>query len=156
MKIRSATNADAKKIRELVFAVLAEYGLKGDPDGTDADLNDIEANYFANGGLFEVVENEEGKLIGTVGLYAKADRVCELRKMYLLAETRGKGLGKQLMARVIEQARARGFRRIELETASPLIEAIALYTRFGFHRVECAHLASRCDQAYALDLEADH
>src|SRR5438132_1247743 len=153
MKIRAATNGDTDKIRELVFGVLAEYGLKGDPDGTDSDLNDIEANYIARGGLFDVVETEDGKVVGTVGIFPKAEGVCELRKMYLLREARGKGLGKQLMERVLEQARVLGFRRIELDTSSRLVEAISLYKRYGFRPIECEHIPARCDQAFALDLD---
>src|SRR5207302_1944231 len=135
MNIRAATNADCENVRELVFGVLAEYGLKGDPEGTDSDLNDIEANYIARGGLFELIETDDGKLMGTAGLFPKTEGICELRKMYLLPQTRGQGLGKQMMERMLAAARALGFRRIELETASPLVEAIGLYTRYGFRRV---------------------
>jgi hypothetical protein len=39
-----------------------------------------------------------------------------------------------------------------LETASVLTEAIALYRRFGFSPAPRKHLASRCDQAWVLDL----
>jgi hypothetical protein len=44
-------------VAELVFGVLAEYGLEPDPETTDADLQDIEANYLQRGGLFEVIED---------------------------------------------------------------------------------------------------
>ena len=43
-ELRSATNVDSDAIKEVVFAVLREYRLQPDPDGTDADLNDIEWN----------------------------------------------------------------------------------------------------------------
>lgn len=152
MKIRAATNRDTDKIRDVVFQVLVEYGLKPDPEGTDADLKDIEGNYIKAGGVFEVVETEDGRIIGTVGLFPKSAEVCELRKMYLMRETRGHGLGKQLLERMLATARTLGFRRMELETASPLKEAIALYQRYGFRPLECTHLASRCDRAFVLDL----
>lgn len=150
--IRPAANADAESIRRLVFAVLSEYGLRGEPDGTDADLKDIEANYLAPGGLFEVVE-EEGRLVGTVGLVPTGDGVFELRKMYVAREARGRGLGKRLLERVLAAARERGARRVELETASCLVEAIGLYRCYGFQPLGCPHITSpRCDLAFALDL----
>ena len=152
MNIRSANNDDRDAVKALVFGVLEEYGLKNDPSGTDADLEDIEKNYITSGGMFEVVENEDGKIIGTVGLYPKGDGVCELRKMYLLPEARGRGLGKELMGRVFNNARTLGFRRIVLETSSKLIEAIGLYKRYGFKQIEDDRLSSRCDKAYGLDL----
>lgn len=155
MEIRRATNADIDAIRELVFSVLAEYGLKSDPAGTDRDLEDIEASYFARGGVFEVVQANDGRIVGSVGLYPLRNRVCELRKMYLARAARGRGLGKQLMDRMLSQARGLGFRRIELETARPLVEAIGLYQRYGFRPIEGHALSQRCDQAYALDLAGD-
>ena len=67
--IRPATNADCKNIQKLVFGVLHEFGLTPEPDGTDADLNDIEKEYFERGGLFEILEDADGNLLGTVGLF---------------------------------------------------------------------------------------
>jgi len=153
MKIRLATNQDKEQIQQVVFGTLSEYGLKNDPNGTDADLNDIQANYIGCGGTFVVLEDENNKIVGTGGLFYLRHGVCELRKMYLLKETRGKGFGKQMMNYLLAKANELGFKRIELETASVLVEAISLYTRYGFRPITCAeHLASRCDQAYALDL----
>lgn len=153
MKIRLATNQDKEQIQQVVFGTLSEYGLKNDPNGTDADLNDIQANYIGCGGTFVVLEDENNKIVGTGGLFYLRPGVCELRKMYLLKETRGKGFGKQMMNYLLAKANELGFKRIELETASVLVEAISLYTRYGFRPITCAeHLASRCDQAYALDL----
>lgn len=150
--IRAATNADRERIAALVFGVLAEYGLRPDPETTDADLKDVEGGYSARGGLFEVVEDEGGNLLGTCGLYPLDAETCELRKMYLARQSRGLGLGKRLLERAVGHARGAGFKTIVLETASVLEEAIRLYTRFGFAPVESEHLAARCDQAYALRL----
>jgi putative acetyltransferase len=72
--------------------------------------------------------------------------------MYLFKEARGHGIGGRLLRRALAFARNRGYRRMELETASVLKEAIALYAGAGFHPIERKHLANRCDQAFALDL----
>ena len=149
--IRPATNEDAERVRALVFSVLAEFGLSADPSGTDADLYDIESSYIAPGGMFVVAEAPDGGLVGTVGFAPLGDGVCELRKMYLIPKARGCGLGKLLLARAIDQARAAGFKRMVLETASELADAKRLYTSKGFVPVESEHLSPRCDQAYALD-----
>ena len=153
MRIRSATNEDANAIREIVFVALEEYGLMTEHEGVDADLDDIERNYISAGGLFDVVEDDDGNLIGTLGLYPKGNGVCELRKMYLIPEVRGRGLGKRLMDRALDRARKLGFGRMELETASVLVEAIGLYKRYGFKPINPENLCARCDQAFALDLD---
>jgi putative acetyltransferase len=152
LMIRSASNHDRERIKALVFRVLAEYGLESDPESTDADLEDIEGNYLDRGGMFEVIEDGHGKLLGTVGLYPMDSEACELRKMYFVPQIRGLGLGRHILKRTINEARKLGFKRVVLETSSKLEAANRLYTGFGFRLAPRDHLASRADQAYVLDL----
>ncbi|MBN1509449.1 MAG: GNAT family N-acetyltransferase [Sedimentisphaerales bacterium] len=175
-RLRLATNADCEPVRTLVFTVLAEYGLKPDPACTDADLRDIEESYFNRGGVFYVLEAEDNSVIGSYGLYPVVEEspetgdrrpemstvsslqptasslTCELRKMYLHRDHRGKGLGKRLLEHALSEARRLGFATVTLETASVLKEAIRLYERYGFQPYHAAHLSRRCDQAYSLKL----
>lgn len=154
LTIRSATNADGEAVRALVFGVLKEFGLEPERDGIDADLDDIEANYLDRGGLFEVLEDGEGELAGTVGLYPLGSGEAELRKMYFVKDIRGKGIGRKLLRRTIGRAKELGFSRVVLETASVLKAAIALYTSFGFREIEGGH-AERCDKSFYLDLDLE-
>jgi putative acetyltransferase len=151
--IRTATNQDKDRITALLFGVLSEFGLQPNPESTDADLNDIEKNYLAAGGSFELLEDREGNLLGMVGLCPLDEETCELRKMYFVPQVRGLGLGKLILERTINHARQSGFRKITLETAGVLKGAIHLYLSFGFMPVESEHLAARCDQAYELNLQ---
>jgi putative acetyltransferase len=151
-QLRPATNADCDAVRDLVFAVLGEYHLAPDPDSTDADLDDIEQSYPARGGVFRVLEERDGTIVGCYGLYPTEPGTCELRKMYLRRDYRGKGLGRHLLEDALAHARQSGFRTIILETASVLKEAIGLYERYGFKPFQADHLSPRCDQAYVLNL----
>jgi putative acetyltransferase len=151
LTIRSATNADRAQIEELVFGILRSFDLALDRDGTDKDLSDIESNYLARGGVFEVIENNEGKIVGTVGLYPLDETTIELRKMYFDPSIRGRGLGKQMLKEMIEKAKILGYLRVYLETASVLAQAVHLYESEGFQPVEVKH-TPRCDQAYVLEL----
>ena len=152
-KLRPADNKDCQKVTSLVYGILAEYNLKPDPQTTDADLSDIEHVYFERGGTFYVLEEKDGSIIGAYGLYLIDRETCELRKMYLQCSYRGKGLGKFLLESALSQARRLRFKRIILETASVLREAINLYQSYGFVEYEPEHLSSRCDQAYVLELK---
>jgi len=156
--VRPAGNADRERVKSLVGSVLREYGLTPEPLGTDADLEDLEKNYINRGGVFELLEDANGELLGTVGLYpmpsvdAEKPKTVELRKMYFVPQLRGQGWGKKTMTRMIETARELGFKRIILETHSVLKEAIGLYKSFGFlPSCEGKHSA-RCDQVFFLDL----
>jgi putative acetyltransferase len=150
--IRSATNEDCARVQNLVFGILREYDLTVETGGTDADLADLEASYLKRGGVFEIVEDAGGNLLGTVGLYPLDAETVELRKMYFDKKLRGRGVGKKMLERMIEQARALGFKRIYLETATVLKEAAALYKKYGFQPTAEGIHSKRCDAAYFLEL----
>ncbi len=150
--LRRAGNEDREEVADLVYGVLKEYGLEPDPEATDADLKDIEQSYLERGGTFFVLEDPDGSIIGAYGLYPIESQACELRKMYLHKSQRGKGHGKFLLDSALAQARELGFKRVTLETASVLKEAIALYESYGFVEYMPDHMSSRCDQAYLLEL----
>ena len=150
--VRTATNRDRERVTTLVYGVLAEYGLPPDPCSKDSDLDDLERNYIRPGGVFELIEDKQGNLLGTYGLYRLDQDTCELRKMYFVPEIRGQGLGRQTLERCIDHARRLGYRCIVLETFSVLKEAIRLYTRFGFVLTETKRLSARVDQTYILKL----
>jgi putative acetyltransferase len=152
---RTASNDDRAAIENLVFRVLAEYGLSPDPNATDSDLRDIKGSYIAAGGIFDLLVNEAGDLVGSVGLCPLSNSVCELRKMYLIKTARGQGLGRRLLEHALDCAGQLGFSRVVLETASVLREAVALYERYGFRPYIPEHLAKRCDTAFYLDLKAN-
>ncbi|CAN5299611.1 MAG: GNAT family N-acetyltransferase [Gemmatimonadetes bacterium] len=152
--IRPSHAGDASAVRDLVFGVLAEYGLKPDHAATDSDLADIEIHYRARGGEFWVVEDGRGRIVGTCGLWMDPDSPAraELRKMYLLPETRGRGLGRRLLDTALNHARRAGVARMELETASTMTAAIGLYQSAGFVELDAVPDAPRCDRKFGIDL----
>ena len=150
--MRRATGADTAAARDLVFGVLGEYGFAPDPDGIDADLMDLEAGFLTDGGMFDVGIGQDDRLGACCGMKILAEGRLELRKMYVRRDMRGQGLGQRLLDRALAWARARAFERVELETASVLKEAIALYRKAGFEPRPGKQGACRCDQAFVLKL----
>jgi GNAT superfamily N-acetyltransferase len=74
----------------------------------------------------------EDRAIGCCALLAMPDRSFELGKMAIAEEYRGQGIGKRLLARVVERAREIGARRLYLETSTKLPNAIHMYEAQGF------------------------
>jgi putative acetyltransferase len=151
--IRPATNSDIPAIKQLVFSSLIEHGLHPDPLGKDCDLDDIEKYFSFNNGFFGVaVHTETKQIVGTFGIHPMDHEICELRKMYLSKAVRGQGLGKWLLDTAIQKAREKHYKKIFLETISPLTVAIALYKKFGFREVTPKESNERVDQAFELDI----
>jgi putative acetyltransferase len=152
--IRDWQPGDRTTAFELIQSVLKEYGLDSEPVGADQDVLQVEDAYWKTGGEFWVVEYH-GQLVGTAGYYpiSKGDHAVEIRKMYLLPNVRGKGLGRHLLQALEQAIATRGFQQIWIETASVLKEAVKLYEGNGYQpstEVE----TQRCDRAYVKRIGA--
>jgi putative acetyltransferase len=154
-----ATNDDLEVVHRLVDTALREHpGLELLLESSDADLVDIELHYHARGGNFELLLDRSGQVAGVLGWRPAADAIVELKKLYLAASARGRGLGRLALERVVAEARKLGARAIVLETAAVLESANRLYTGFGFVPVQgeaaatFSCLSQQCDLAYRLDL----
>jgi ribosomal protein S18 acetylase RimI-like enzyme len=99
------------------------------------DMDDIQHNYFDNGGTFLAVL-EKGQIIGTGAIRWLAPGVCELKRFWFLPEYHGSGLGGELLQRLMQIAREKGYDCMRLET-SPRYQprAYAFYHKFGFYDI---------------------
>ncbi len=79
-----------------------------------------------------------GRIVGVAGiapLANEADSICELQKMYFLPETRGIGIGTEMMEVCIQSARNFGFEKCYLETMPFMLNAQKLYKKTGFEYI---------------------
>ena len=151
--LRPATNTDIPSVKEVVFTILKEYHLPYGDTSKDGDLNDIEKSYFGSGGFFGVVvDTTVNNIVATFGLAVYEDKVFELRKMYVHQLYRGKGLGKWMLEQARVFAIGAGYKKIYLETITPLKTAIAMYQEFGFKEVPIKEKSDRVDRAFELNL----
>ena len=86
-----------------------------------------------------VAENEEGRVAGWSALNRYHDRVgyrfTSENSVYVAADQRGKGLGKLLLAPLIDAAREREIQAIIAAIDAENEASIRLHARFGFERV---------------------
>ena len=146
---RAGRNSDSKQIIALVYSVLREYGLIPEPDGIDKDLDAVEDSY--KDGYFGVIESTEG-IVATYGLFPMDEKTVEIRKMYAHPSARGKGLGRWMVNHLLEIAKHNGYKEVELETASPLVEAIGLYQKLGFVEKNFENKTPRCDKTFHMNI----
>lgn len=145
-----AKNEHGKIANEIIFSVLNEYGIGGYTHHSDQSLDNIESSFA--GGYFGLIQNKKNDIVGTFGLYRLDETKCEIRKMYLLPQARGNGLGKWMVQFLIAKAKELKYEKIVLDTASVLTEAIALYQKMGFVEIEACNDSPRCDKAFEMNL----
>lgn len=139
-QIRLIQPGDNESVRNIVHDTLAEFGLHGEGfAGVDEELNDMHAAYNNDLSAYFVVESD-GKLYG-VGGFAPLEgtepgTVAELRKMYLMPQLRGLGLGQKLIESCIIGAKKSGYHTMYLETVPDMKTAQALYLKNGFEYID--------------------
>jgi putative acetyltransferase len=80
------------------------------------------------------VARADGEALGCAALREDAEGYCEIKRMFVLPEARGRGVARALLAAVEREAAKRGYAAIRLHTAKAMTEAIALYRRAGGYR----------------------
>lgn len=103
-------------------------------EGELSDVDDFQHAYHDNHGLFLVVLDEE-KVVGTGAVKKINADTAELKRLWLLEEYHGQRIGFQVVMRLMEFARAQGYRRLRLQTSHKQIRAIHFYKRLGFYEI---------------------
>lgn len=99
------------------------------------ELNHLEKKYGLPHGRIYVVY-DEGKAAGCVGLRKINETDCELKRLFVRPEFRGKRIGRQLTEQVIRDAKEIGYSAMFLDTLPFLNAAIAMYRTLGFYEIE--------------------
>lgn len=144
--IRPFTETDQSAARRLILEGLGEHFGFVD-EGCNPDLDDIAACYTARGHRF-LVAFVGAELVGTAALVFEDAAAGRIVRVSVAREHRRQGIGRALITRLVDAARAAGLARLWMETNDDWADAIAFYQRCGF--VEYDH---RDGNVYmALDL----
>lgn len=101
----------------------------------DEEINHLEMKYGVPYGRLYLIYCDE-KLAGCIGLRKIDDQNCEMKRLYIRSEFRGKKLGNILVKKIIEDAKEIGYSHMLLDTLPFLQSAIHIYKRFGFYEIE--------------------
>ena len=128
-------------ICQIIKSVGAEYGAIGDGFGpSDPEVLAMSQFYKDEdrSAYFVVLMNDI--VVGGGGISpfnddtdnTKSNDICELRKLFLLPETRGLGIGKALTKHCLAFAKSKAFKQCYLDTLSSMNAAIKLYEHLDF------------------------
>jgi GNAT superfamily N-acetyltransferase len=127
---------DVEPARALVAAALDDLAIRYDhPGGDDTPVDP--GDFEPPGGVF-LVAWLDGRPAGCGGWrtwHGDGD-LAEIKRMYVAPEARNRGVAMALLRALEDDARAAGRKRMVLETGHMQPEAIALYQKVGYERIE--------------------
>ena len=129
-----ATEDDLSTIKEL----FQEYGSSM---GIDLSFQDFAAELAALPGKYAppdgavIIARLQGTPCGCVALRRIDQNACEMKRLYVRPDTRGLGIGAELVKRIIDLARSKGYRSMRLDTLPSMKSAVSLYRLAGFKEI---------------------
>ncbi len=88
-------------------------------------------------GIFLVIRDDDGRAVGCGGVARFDETRGELKRMYVVPEHRGRGLGRRVLLELESEARRVGYRSLVLETGDRQPGALGLYVSAGYERIPC-------------------
>ncbi len=79
----------------------------------------------------------DGELAGCIGLKKIDEQNCEMKRLYVRPEYRGKQIGNVLIKRIVSEAKEVGYSFMLLDTLPFLKSAIHMYKKWGFYEIPC-------------------
>jgi len=129
--VTAESSGQIETIRELFLEYAKSLNFDLCFQGFDEELESLPGRYAAPGGRLLLALYEK-KIAGCVALWKVSDQVCEMKRLWVRPEFRGKKIGRQLAEFVIEQAKLIGYSKMKLDTIDTMTEAIKLYVSLGF------------------------
>mgnify|MGYP000390804633 FL=1 len=137
--IRKIIKGDNQAVAALIRAVFDELDIpKVGTAYEDPYLDLMFEEYNKPKSIYYVVE-KDGIVVGSAGIAPLANQavsICELQKMYFLPETRGIGIGAEMMEVCLQSAKNFGYEKCYLETMPFMLAAQKLYKKSGFEYLD--------------------
>jgi GNAT superfamily N-acetyltransferase len=140
---QARTDRDLPEVRDLFWEYLQwangrvneEFGVNFDIETMlEENMRDLDVYFPPDGRL--VLASEEGNLAGLGCLKKLHDGICEIKRMYVRPEYRGRGLGRGILEALLSGAREIGYSSVRLDSARFMKAAHSLYRSAGFQEIE--------------------
>jgi ribosomal protein S18 acetylase RimI-like enzyme len=135
IEISQASDADdVDVVRRLFLEYQEALGVDLDFQDFASEVAGLPGDYAPPRGRL-LVARDGDEAAGCVAMRPLDGDVCEMKRLYVRPDYRSAGVGRRLAERVIDEARAAGYRRMYLDTLPTMAGAQRLYERLGFRDI---------------------
>jgi putative acetyltransferase len=150
--VQAESQAQIDQARELFLEYAQSLGFSLCFQNFDKELAGLPGDYAPPEGRLLLAEYDS-QFAGCVALHKLDPGICEMKRLYLRPQFRGKGLGRVLADRIIAEARQIGYQRMRLDTVEPVMkDAVEMYRRLGFKEI-AAYCANPISGALYMELQ---
>jgi putative acetyltransferase len=136
MRIKQASTPDEIALaRQLFEEYEAGLGISLCFQNFQSELAGLPGKYAPPDGRLLLAFSQD-ELAGCIALRQHDATTCEMKRLFIRPAFRGSGLGKELVNRIIQEARSIGYQRMCLDTLSDRMQsALKLYRSLGFNEI---------------------
>lgn len=132
----AAVAADLADATRLFRAYAASLPIDLGYQGFEAELAALPGKYAPPAGALLIARTPDGAAIGCVAMRPLGDDgICEMKRLYVMPEARGIGLGGALIAAIVGAAGEAGYKEMRLDTLPTMRPAIRMYRQAGFQEI---------------------
>ncbi len=149
---RAESTLQIAQARELFLEYAHSLGFSLCFQNFDKELATLPGDYAPPGGRL-LLAGFDNQLAGCIALHQLEPGICEMKRLYLRPQFRGKGLGRALADQIISEARQIGYERMRLDTVEPVMkDAVAMYRTLGFKEIN-PYCANPIEGALYMELD---
>lgn len=143
MNINIVPGYDYPQEIKALFSEYTDMLIAGDPSfkeyldiqNYDEELQHLEIKYGMPYGRLYLAFCD-GEAAGCIGLKKIDEKNCEMKRLYVRPQFRGRRIGNLLVERIIRDAKEAGYLHMLLDTFPFLERAVHLYRNYGFYEID--------------------
>ncbi len=133
--LEAKSKEQLKKTRDIFEEYSNHLNIDLEFQDFEEELNNLPGEYKPPDGCI-LLAFYKNALVGCVALKKFEDTICEMKRLYVKFDYRGRKIGKKLVESVIGKARKMGYKSMRLDTLPFMKEAISLYLSLRFKEIE--------------------
>ena len=129
------TEAEIIEVKNLILEYIKWLNTDLCFQNIDDELNYFPDKYKEPEGTF-IIAKENNKVVGIIGLKKLENKICEMKRLFVSDNYKGKGIGKRLVEIIIKEAKIKQYERIRLDTLDTMETALKIYYKNDFYKIE--------------------